>query len=147
MEDYEARMAALAKKRADRNAEIERKEAEQELIDLEAIFEIEEQIGVKNVAKVRVNYAEDLPVLVAVRCPTGPEMKRYKDMGSTTNKEGNLDLRAHRAAVEALATACLKYPDPDTYALLKEARPGLHTVLGNAAVKLATGREEDEGKD
>lgn len=118
-------------------------------VDLEAIDEIETQLGDTNVATVRVGYISGLPAAVAVKCPSPGLMKRFRDRVKPGQKDGrNRDIEPdHVGACEELAAACLVYPaDKDVYAQLCAKRPGLAGQLGKEAVKLAVGAEESDSK-
>lgn len=145
--ELEIRREQFEARRATRNKAHQAAQAEQELNDLEAIFELEEEHGVSRVAKVRVPFTPGLPCYVAVRCPSGVEMKRYRDMAAAVGRKGQMDPAAATKAAEALASSCLIYPAADVYDALKAERPGIHALAGAAAVHLAVGEVEAEGKD
>ena len=140
------RRAALEQRRAARNTEHELGRQMQELEDLESIFELETEHGVSRIAKVRIPYTPGSPCVLAVRCPSPGEMKRYRDMSIATRK-GQVDPKASAAAAESLATACLVYPSEEVYGKIREDRPGVHVMMGVAAAQLALGEIEEEGKD
>jgi hypothetical protein len=76
--------------------------------------------------------------------PKPAEVKRYRSRIKPDSKGRPGDAVA---AAEELAAVCRVYPDDDTYAALCEARPGIHVQLGVAAIQLAAGQAEDQGKD
>lgn len=126
----------------------QRKAADDQLaLDLEAIDAIETQLGDGNVAVVRLPYAPGLPAAAAVRCPKPAELKRFRDRVSPQKDSRNREVQPDTAkAAEELAAVCLVYPEREAYEQLCAARPGLAAQLGGAAVKLAVGAEEAEGK-
>lgn len=137
------RLADIEAKRAARRAEIEAARDEQKAADLEAIFEIEAEHGDTNVSHIQVAHVPGLPVLIAVRCPTPAELKRYRARCKPTS-DGKMPDTV--AAAEELAAACRVYPSAELYARIGEARPGAHVLAGFEALKLAGARAADEGK-
>jgi hypothetical protein len=140
-----AREAAEAK-RAMRKAELADKYDAQRATDLEAVIDLEEKHGDSRVKVLNVPFTPGLPTLIVVRCAQPVEIKRYRAQ-RMLDKKGNADLGAINTAAETLADLCVVYPDAETYARLREERPGIHAQAGMLAVKLAEGREDDEGKD
>jgi hypothetical protein len=130
----------IQERRAARKAALAELELEQRAIDLAAIDALEQEHGDGNIAIREVTYSEGLPVLAAVRCPTGVEMKRYKDRLREGAKPDGI------RAAEEVASSCIVYPTGDDRAKLLAARPALLTELGNAATSLASGRAVEEGK-
>lgn len=140
-------LAAVEAKREKRKAEAEKAYRARLAVDLEAIDELEAQLGDCNVATIRVNSPEGLPCAVACRCPKPVEIKRFREESGERKDARNREVKGDMAAaLEKLALVCLVYPDREVYANLLAARPGLGTQLGKEAVKLAVGAEESEGK-
>jgi hypothetical protein len=125
--------------RAERKAKLAEQAAAQKAIDLEAIDALEVEHGDSNIAVVEVPYTPGLPVLAAAKVPPEAYLKRYR----ARLKE---DVKNAPEAAEEVADACCVYPDPEVRKALFAARGGLRVQLGGAAIKLATGREESEGK-
>jgi hypothetical protein len=146
VDDLEARQKAHADKVAVRNAEFNRAQAEQELTDLEAIFELEEEFGVRGVEKVKTEYTKGLPMYLAVRCPTPAEIKRFRDR-TKPDARGNVPNVAKH--VDELAVSCMLYPKPDSeeFAEICRVRPAVLSICGRAAAELAAGEIANEGKD
>lgn len=136
--------------RAKRKADIKVKRDAQRLIDLTAIEEIEVSLGDSNVTVIDIPYTEGLPTCIACRTPADPELKRYRHRvasGAVKNEEGKAtDPLAGVRAAEELADLVRVYPPDAEYAQIRKARPGVHLQLGTAAVALAVGRREQEGK-
>jgi hypothetical protein len=137
-------LEAIEARRAERKAALDVQRKAQRVIDLAALDALEVEHGDSNVATVDVPYSPGLPTLAAVRCPKPPEVKRYRSRVKPDSKGRPGD---PVAAAEELAAVCVVYPDPDAYAALCEARPGIHVQLGVAAIQLAAGRADDAGKD
>ena len=127
-------------RREARKAALAARAAEQETRDIEALDDFEAERGDTSVAAVRVAYTPGLTTMAIVRCPTRAEIKRFQ--ARTKGKDPDVV-----AAATELAEACLLYPQGEAYAQLVEARPGLPVQLGTAAIRLATGQAEAEGKD
>jgi len=132
-------------KRAARKAKAAEAEDTQKAIDIEAIDALEEQLGDASTKAIHVGFTPGMVTAVLVRCPTRPEVKRYRDR-IKPDKKGRPGDGA--AANEELGAACRVYPaDDDAFEALCEARPGLLAQCGSVAAALATGAEEAEGKD
>jgi len=131
-----------ARREAKREA-LEAQKEEQRAIDLEALEALEDEHGINNIVWMDLPYTPGLVSLVAAKCPTPAYMKRYRDMCKTKN-EKHPD---YIAAAEMLAAVCRVYPpEQDDYKKVLDARPGVHVQLGVAAMKLGSGREQDESK-
>jgi hypothetical protein len=141
LEQVEARRAA---KRAASQAAHDAQAA----FDLLAIEALEDEHGFENVAVMALPFlAEGLPVRVAVKAPTQPLMKRYRDRLKPTRDRRNNEVPGDAAlAHDELGLACLIYPSPDVFTRLCEKRPALPGQLGVQAALLAAAREEDAGK-
>jgi hypothetical protein len=133
-----------AESREARKAKLAADAAAQEELDLEAIDALEIQLGDSNVATVKVAYTPGMPVVMAVRCPTPVEIKRFRDTVKP-RKDGKIGDAV--AAAEALADVCRVYPSDELYAAVCEARAGAKVAMGSAAVNLASGAATDAGKD
>lgn len=134
-----SKLEEIQERRAARKAALKEKEDAQLVIDLEAIDALEQDLGDGNVETVRARYVEGLPVLVAVKTPSKTRLKVYKDRLREAKPNPT-------KAAEEIGLACLVYPDKETFASLDEARPGMSTEVGLAALKLATSREAAEGE-
>lgn len=137
-------LARIEAKRAARKAAIQEKCDAQKALDLEAVNDLEEAHGDSNIVVIDVPFTEGLPTLVAGRCPTKLELKRYRARVQPRKDGKPVDAVG---AAEEIASVCQVYPEKDTYALVLDARPGLHVQLGLAVLRLATGKAEEEGKD
>jgi hypothetical protein len=136
----EARKAAIEEKRAARKAELSADESEQHVTDLEAIDALEVQHGDSNVHVLRVPFTPGLPVLVAVRAPKPPEVKRFRARVKSEDK----DQAIH--AAEELGESCVIYPDRETFAQLLKERPNLNVDCGTKALSLVVAKSDSEGK-
>lgn len=139
-----SRKDEIEARRAERKAERQAQADEQYCDDLEAIDSIDAATGDSNVAIVRVPYTVGQPVLIAARCPTPVELKRYRDMVKP-RKDGSIPDAV--AAAELVADVARIYPEPDVYKEICKARPGVAAQLGLAALNLAVGQEAEAGKD
>jgi hypothetical protein len=138
LELAEARRAA---RKAGNRAEWENQRA----LDIEALDALEQEYGDTSVKALDVPFTPGLPTLVVARCAKPVELARYRD--SVRPAPDGRKQPDHVKAGEQLATLCRVYPDDDTYAKVRDARPGIHLQLGVAALELATGREQAESKD
>lgn len=132
-----------AKLDAQADAEAEAREA-QEAIDLEALYEAREEHGVTGavIAVKMPGYKEGLPTMAIARRPKPIEFKRFQDQ--TAKKDAGTP-EAIKAA-EQVASICLVYPPPDTFAKMIEVCPGLKIALGSAAVGLAAAKAQEDAK-
>lgn len=140
------RLAEAEKRATDRKAAKEEARALQRIEDLEACEQIEEQLGADILtAKINVEHGPGLPTLVMVRCPTKPELTRYRT--GLKMRDGSPDPKAATEAAELLAAVCVVYPDRkgDVWKALCEARPGVAAGAGSAAIKLSVASAESEG--
>ncbi len=146
----------LAKIQADREARAkERKEEynKQRVIDLTAFAELEDKYGATRVAYLDVEHSPGLPTLIACKAPNEAQVKKYR----TRYKDGSPSDRTF--AVEEIAAQTRIYPPRDMdpgnedaggdalYKKLLDERPGIHTALGLAALKLVSAKAKEEGKD
>jgi hypothetical protein len=139
------RQAAEAK-RAERKELAQVAYDAQRAIDLEAVIALEDEHGPSRVKVINVGHTVGLPTLVVVKCAKPSYLKRYRQSIKTT-KGGAADMAAINDAAEALADQHIAYPDAETYAKLREERPGIHAQAGLEAIHLAEGVAADEGKD
>lgn len=145
--DLDAELEALEAERAAHKAETEKRRKAQRVIDLRAIMALETEYGDTNICTREVAYVEGLPTLIAGRTPQDPEIKRYRHRIASGRRPGqDPDPLAGVKASEEIADTCRVYPDEETYAKLRAARPGIHVQLGAECVKLATASAENEGK-
>jgi hypothetical protein len=147
----ETELEAKERTRANRKAEVKKARDAQRMIDLDAIEEIEIALGDSNVTVIDIPYTPGLPTCVACRTPTDPELKRYRHRVASGAVKGGEDGKpadplAGVKAAEELADGVRVYPPDAAYADVRKARPGVHLQLGTAAVGLAVGRKEQEGK-
>lgn len=140
MSTLEQRKAEIEERRAARNALVTSSEEEQYVNDLEAVDAIEAERGPRNVAVLRVNYVEGLPVLVAVRAPTEHEVKRYRARVKSEDKDQAI------AGAAEIGDCCVVYPTKEQFAKLLKARPNLAVDCGTQALKLVVARSDSEGK-
>lgn len=134
----------IEERRAQRKANLDEDRKVQLAVDLEALDALEIQHGDSNVARLNLPYSPGLPTFCVVRTPNQHETKRYRFMCADKTIADESD-RLQRAA-EALTAVTLVYPDKDVFERVKAARPGVASQLAFVAVKLATGREDAEGK-
>jgi hypothetical protein len=131
-------------RRAARKAEARKAHDEQRAKDIDAISDLEAELGDSSVGVIHVGYTPGLPTCAAVRCPKPAELKRFRFKVTAKHEKDRPDANA---AAEELAAICRVFPaDEEAYAKLCDARPGLAGQLGAKAVDLATGKAEAEGK-
>lgn len=139
-----AKLKAAEEARAIKRERLAEAAAEQRLADLEALETCEAEHGDSRVARIDVPHTPGLPTMIAVRCATEAELKRFR-FRCKPGKDGEAADTA--AAAEEIADNCLVYPkDASLYARLRAERPGIHAQAGAAAVSLAVGKQVDEGK-
>lgn len=136
----EERKAAIEAKRGARKSDVDSREDEQYVTDLEAVDALEVEHGDRNVAVLRVNYVEGLPVLVAVRAPRDPEVKRFRARVKSEDKDQAV------AAAQELGESCVIYPARDVLAQIVKARGNLLIDCGTKALSLVVAKSADEGK-
>jgi hypothetical protein len=144
----EKRLAAIEAKRAARKAMASDAKLEQTVVDMEALDAAEVEHGDGRVARIDLDFYEaGLPTFVLARMPKPIEFKRYQDQCAAKNRSGGNDIvAASLKAGNTLADGCRIYPDDKTYALVLERSPGVHSHLAQAALKLAQGHADEEGK-
>ena len=142
--DTKSKIEELEKKRGQRLAELDSKEAEQRVSDLEAREKVEEEHGICAAVGV-ARFAPGFPTCAYVRTPNSLEYKRYVDqIGKAVEKK---NAAAQRSASELLAHSCWVYPEtPDAKKAMLDGFPGLLTPISLAAASLAEGKAEEEGK-
>ncbi len=121
-------------------------EAAQNLIDQEALVDLEDEYGFGSVVSLKVpGFKKGLPTLAVVRSPGGGTgyYTKYKDQVRRAGK----DAKKIGEAQEQIGEACLVYPpEGDLRKSMLEAFPGLMLSAGIAAVGLAELSADDEKK-
>lgn len=115
---------------------------DQECIDLEAIDAIEVERGEALVVTRVTRWQPGVVALVAHRCPTSPEFKRFQDMAKGVGGKPGDPL----GATNLIADCCLEYPSKDEYVKALAVCPGVHVSAGTAAIVKVSGRVEVESK-
>lgn len=141
-------VAAIEKRRAKRKADLAEQERAQLATDLEAIDALEQEHGDSNIVVLKVPFMPGLPVRIAARTPSDPELKRYRARLKPKNPNQSPDTVA---AAEELADVTRVYPPRDDagnalFARLLEARPAVKVQLGAQSVGLAAASADDAGK-
>lgn len=144
MSDIDRQIKELeAKRAAKQDAEEEARKA-QYLIDLAARIELEEEHG--HVTAVKLSrFVKGVPTMALVRAPSKPEYSRFKGMHASAANSKNA-AKGRIDALEMLGNACWVYPAEEKRDAMLGVATGLVVNIGNAALALAEGREEDEGK-
>lgn len=134
--------------RAERKAGLQKQADEQRAKDLEAINTLEEEYGDTNILMMNVPFTPGHTTCIAARTPNDPEMKRYRYRLKTKKAGDQPDVvAAHEELADVVRVYPLRDPEGDElYSNMRAARSGIHVQLGAASVKLATAREEQEGK-
>jgi hypothetical protein len=137
--------AARAKKSAEqlrdeRKAARAKAQAEQREIDMAALDALEIEHGDANVGYLEVPYEPGTPTIVVFRVAKEAELKRFRSRLKADPKAGV-------EAAEEVASLVRLYPDDAAYAKILEHRSGVHAQIGGCAIKLATGKEVEQGKD
>jgi hypothetical protein len=141
LEQEEVKEPTREEKRAARKTELAEREEEQRQIDLACIDDIEVQFGDSNISVLRVPFTPNLPVLVAVRAPKGPEVKRFRARVKSDDKDQAI------AAAEELGESCRVYPNKEVFEELSKLRGNLKVDCGTKALKMVVAKSADEGKD
>lgn len=139
-------LAALKAQRAERAKAADDAADAQRVVDMTAVLELEDTFGASSLKVIHLPATAGLPTLIVVRRAEPAYLKRYRSQQSLT-KKGNVDLGSINVAAENVADHSVIYPDAETYARVRETFGGVHAQAGLAAIKLAEGREDDEGKD
>lgn len=128
--------------RAERKEERAKAQAEQREIDMAALDALEIAHGDANVGYVDVPFEKlGQPTLVAYRVASEPELKRFRSRLKADPKAGV-------EAAEEVASLVRLYPeDKAVYDAILVKRSGVHAQIGGGAIKLATGKEVEQGKD
>jgi hypothetical protein len=116
--------------------------AEQLPADLAAFVAARDEHGVSNVARLFVPVTPGLPTFALARAPNVNVVKRYRDNVRPAPDKTPDTL----GAAEQVCGATLVYPEPDVFAKMCAARPGLKAQLGLAALALASASETASGK-
>ena len=112
----------------------------QKAIDLAAINALEIELGDDNLAIVEVPYEPGCVTMVACRCPSSPETKRYRFRARDKQGKRNEMIPGDPIeAAEELAESALKYPDLEAFEKVCAARAGLKAQLGSLAITLVLG--------
>lgn len=142
-----AKLLEIETRRKARQDAADGKRLEQEVIDMAAIEELEERLGVEGFVFVRLNsHAPGFPTLAAARNATSPELKKYRAAVDVVTKDQQTRVKNTTEAAESLARATLEYPDPKVFAELCELRGGLAANLGQAVVERAQAKTASEAK-
>lgn len=147
------RLAEVEARRAAKAAAKDEARAEQRILDLEACEAITDGLGADVLTDmVDVEWGPGLPTLIMVRCPTRPELSRYRS--GIKQKDGAVDAKSATEAAELLAAVCVLYParkappgEKSAWDVLCEARPGAAAGAGSAAIKLSVARAQAEGNE
>jgi hypothetical protein len=137
------RLAAIEKKRAEKAAKAAEARDEQKATDLEQITAYQDSNPRVVTALLETPHFEGLPVVVAVRCPSKIELKRYRD--TVRNSPEGKPVQNLEAA-EALAGLTVVYPEDETFEKMNELLPGLKGQAGMLSAKLAIAAQTAEGK-
>lgn len=133
-------LADLEASRAARKKTLDDQRDAQKLVDLAAINALEIELGDDNLAIVEVPYELGCVTMVAARCPTSPETKRYRFRAKDKPGKRNDTIPGDPIeASEELAESCLKYPSPEAFEKVCAARAGLKAQLGSLAITLVLG--------
>lgn len=138
-------------KRDARKAKAQAAADAQKAIDLDAVSDIEDELGDASTKAIHLPHKTGLVTIVLVRCPDKSEIKRYRGM-IKPDKKGRPGDAAE--AHELIGASCRVYPPDDdgtegdsaAFDKLCEAFPGLLGQSGMQAVALSVGEEEKEGK-
>lgn len=136
------KIAEIELRRTERKKANDAKRDEQQIIDLEAIEELEIELGEGAVAIVEIpEFTPGCVTMVAARSPNTAEVKRYRFMASDKpGKRNDVVPGDAVGAAEQLAETCLKYPDAEAFDKVCAERPGLKAQLGTFAVQLVLGK-------
>jgi len=132
----------IESERAARKEALAKQRNEQRAVDVARLNELEIEHGDESVTAVKIGrYLPGIATLAVVRCLKSSELKRYRDRVKGENADNA------RAAEEAGMSALL-YPEKgsDLWKATLDAIPGIPARLGTAAVFLAAGVEQAEGK-
>jgi hypothetical protein len=129
-------------KRDERKAARAKAQAEQREIDMAALDALEIEHGDANVGYLEIPFEKPgQPTIVAFRVASEPELKRFRSRLKADPKAGV-------EAAEEVASLVRLYPaEKDVYDAILAKRSGVHAQIGGGAIKLATGKEVEQGKD
>lgn len=144
--DAQERIAAARERLEKQKAKLGEQEAEQRATDEENLVALhEEHSGMIRVARMTV-YVPGQPTLAVVRLPEQTVFTRYKQLVGKNAKGENLTAVLDAQAQVGRSSWIYPREDADRQAMAK-AFPGLVATLGLAAIAMANGKEEEEGKD
>lgn len=140
MSEASDKLAAIEAERAARKKATADATDTQKAIDLAAINALEIELGDDNLAIVEVPYEPGCVTMVACRCPSTPETKRYRYRARDRQGKRNETVSGDPIeAAEELAESALKYPDLEAFNKVCAARPGLKAQLGALTISLVLG--------
>lgn len=139
MATAQERLAARRREREKQAADTAEQQAEQELLDLDAIESLESEHGAAALGQVEVKYTPGLPTVVVVRTPKRVEIKRFRE----ECKAPNADIQE---AQDKLADVCVLYPAPEVRPELWEKYPGIKAMVAQKCILLAAGHAETRAK-
>lgn len=138
-EDVQAKIAEIEARRAARKEATSKARDEQYAKDVARVDELEAEHGNDRVSVLKMpSFVAGLPTLVVVTTPTQLVFHRFRQM--VRKASGNTE--AMGAAKDLLAASVVAFPDPETYARMRESWPSIHDNIGLEAIRLG----ETEGK-
>lgn len=140
------KLAEVRKAREEKNRALAEARAEQELKDELAIEPLRDQYGEALAVVVLNVHFEGLPVIVAARPATAPEMKRHRASVKVNVKDKATTVEGSAEAAEQLARTCLEYPEAEVFKALCAKAPGLEAMLGQEVAKKAQARSYEDAK-
>lgn len=126
--------------------ELQKQEDAQEIVDLEALVELENEHGIGGVKAIRLSpYTPGQPTRAYFVRPQPGEYKRYRHtVGRAAPAKQTKDVLD---AQDQLGRSVLVYPKTkDERDSMHEAFPGVIVTIAIAAAKFAEAEEEEEGK-
>jgi hypothetical protein len=137
------RLAKLRDRRATREA-VQKDQADAQLADdLEAIADLEDANPETLFAYTEVPFVcTGLPVRLMVKCAEPAALKRYR---AKIKSRADGTIPDWHAAAAELCDVCLLYPSLEVLEQLRQKAPGITTMLGVQAAKLASGAEVEKG--
>jgi hypothetical protein len=140
-----SKIEELEAKRAEKLAARAKAEEAQYEKDLEARIRLEDEHGTLAGVKV-VGFVPGQPTHAFVKAPLPAQYKRYKDLVQRAGDEKR-GATKRADAIDQLAQDAWIYPESaEERAAMLERFPGILTPIFVAAVRLAEGKNEDEGK-
>ena len=137
------RLAERQAQREQRKEERAAKRAEQELVDLDALEELEAEHGMGAISQTPIDYVEGLPTVVYARTPTTAEMARFRATIKPKRDGKSGDLAQAKAD---LADICLLYPERSVYDQMCDRFPSLKPLVGEACLVASSGRADAQAK-